>query len=167
MAKMDKGADAKKLSKKTPKIDKKDEIIIELTGDLQRLRADFENYRKRVDNDKQMARRDGEVRTILRLLPVIDTIDRAVSHVPKELVDDNWVKGVSGLSKQLDKLLRELKLEKIESSEGVEFNPDLHQAISFDENSTGDKEIISEELQSGYLLDGKPIRHAMVRVTRR
>ncbi|MEO8691619.1 MAG: nucleotide exchange factor GrpE [Candidatus Saccharimonas sp.] len=141
--------------------------IGELTLDLQRQRADFENYRKRVDIEKQSAREAGEVRAISRLLPVIDTIDRATMHIPKEIADNTWVKGVAGLSKQLDKSLSELKLSKIDSSVGVEFNPDVHQAIQFDEESVGDKEVVTEELQPGYSLGGKPIRHAMVRVARK
>ena len=63
----------------------------ELTADLQRLRADFENYRKRVDSEKLSARQDGEVRAIMKLLPVIDTIERAVATIPADIADHQWV----------------------------------------------------------------------------
>lgn len=139
----------------------------ELTADLQRLRADFENYRKRVDSEKLSARQDGEVRAIMKLLPVIDTIERAVAHIPADIADHQWVKGVAGLVKQLEKSLGELNLVKINASEGVEFNPDIHQAIQFDEESEGEKEVVAQELQPGYTLNGTPIRHAMVKVTRK
>ncbi len=139
----------------------------ELTADLQRLRADFENYRKRVDSEKLSARQDGEVRAIMKLLPVIDTIERAVAHIPADIADHQWVKGVAGLVKQLEKSLGELNLVKIDASEGVEFNPDVHQAIQFDEESEGEKEVIAQELQPGYTLNGAPIRHAMVKVARK
>ncbi len=138
----------------------------ELTADLQRLRADFENYRKRVDGEKLSARQDGEVRAIMKLLPVIDTIERAVAHIPADIADHQWVKGVAGLVKQLEKMLSELNLAKIDADKGAEFNPDLHQAIQFDEASDGEKEVIAEELQPGYTLNGAPLRHAMVKVTR-
>lgn len=138
----------------------------ELTADLQRLRADFENYRKRVDGEKLSARQDGEVRAIMKLLPVIDTIERAVAHIPADIADHQWVKGVAGLVKQLEKMLSELNLAKIDADKGAEFNPDLHQAIQFDEASDGEKEVIAEELQPGYTLNGVPLRHAMVKVTR-
>lgn len=138
----------------------------ELTADLQRNHADFENYRKRVDSEKQSARADGEARSILKLLPVIDTIDRAVANIPEDIAEHQWVKGVSGLVKQLDKSLTDLKLQKINSQTGVEFDPEFHQAIQFDESAEGDREVIAEELQPGYTLAGKPIRHAMVKVTR-
>lgn len=138
----------------------------ELTADLQRLRADFENYRKRVDGEKLSARQDGEVRAIMKLLPVIDTIERAVAHIPADIADHQWVKGVAGLVKQLEKMLSELNLAKIDADKGAEFNPDLHQAIQFDEASEGEKEVIAEELQPGYTLNGAPLRHAMVKVAR-
>ena len=139
----------------------------ELTADLQRLRADFENYRKRVDNEKLSARQDGEIRAIMKLLPIIDTIERAVAHIPADIADHQWVKGVAGLVKQLEKSLGELKLAKIDANEGTVFNPELHQAIQFDEDAAGEQEVIAEELQPGYMLNGDPIRHSMVKVTRK
>lgn len=151
---------------KTKRQEELEQQVGELTADLQRNHADFENYRKRVDSEKQSARADGEVRSILKLLPVIDTIDRAVANIPSDIAEHQWVKGVSGLIKQLDKSLTELRLQKINSQTGVEFDPEFHQAIQFDEDAVGDKEVIAEELQPGYTLEGKPIRHAMVKVTR-
>ena len=139
----------------------------ELTADLQRLRADFENYRKRVDAEKLSARQDGEVRAIMKLLPVVDTIERAVTHIPTDIADHQWVKGVAGLVKQLEKSLAELQLAKIDAAQGTVFNPELHQAVQFDEDATGDIEVIAEELQPGYTLGGSPIRHSMVKVTRK
>ena len=139
----------------------------ELTADLQRLRADFENYRKRVDNEKLSARQDGEIRAIMKLLPIIDTIDRAVAHIPDDIADHQWVKGVAGLIKQLEKSLGELNLAKIDAGADTPFNPELHQAVQFDEDATGDIEVIAEELQPGYTLGGSPIRHSMVKVTRK
>lgn len=150
----------------TKKTDELTQQVADLTADLQRMRADFENYRKRVDGEKQMAREDGEVRTITKLLPVVDTIDRAVAHIPEDIAEHQWVKGVSGLVKQLDKSLSDMKIAKIDAQQGTAFDPEFHQAIQFDEDATGDTEVIAEELQSGYTLGGKPIRHAMVKVTR-
>ncbi|MGB4957795.1 MAG: nucleotide exchange factor GrpE [Candidatus Saccharimonas sp.] len=152
---------------KTTKPDPRDNQIAELTGDIQRLRADFENYRKRVDGEKQSARHDGEVRAIKQLLPVIDTIERAVMHIPADIAEHQWVKGVAGLVKQLEKTLTELNLEKINATADAPFNPELHQAVQFDESAEGESEVIAEELQPGYLFHGAPIRHSMVKVTRK
>lgn len=139
----------------------------ELTLDLQRTRADFENYRKRVDAEKVAAREAGQSSAILKLLPVIDNIERAVVYMPEELKDNKWAQSVAGLVKNLEKSLESLNLKRIESAPGTEFNPELHEAIQFDEEATGEKEVIAEELQSGYELNGRVIRHAMVKVTRK
>lgn len=138
----------------------------ELTLDLQRTRADFENYRKRVDGEKQDAGKRGEMRAVMKLLPVIDTIERAIEHIPAELADNAWAQGVAGLQKQLDKMMTELKLERITSTPGTVFDPDYHQAVQFDESAEGEQEVIESELQPGYIYDGAPLRHAMVKVTK-
>ena len=138
----------------------------ELTLDLQRTRADFENYRKRVDAEKVAARESGQASAILKLLPVIDNIERAVAYTPEELKDNSWVQSVAGLAKNLEKSLESLNLKRIDAKPGTEFNPELHEAIQFDEDATGDAEVIAEELQAGYMLNGHPIRHAMVKVTK-
>lgn len=141
--------------------------VADLTADLQRTRADFENYRKRVEGEKAAARASGQSSAIHKLLPVIDTIDRAVAHMPVELADNKWVDGVAKLPKSLEKALQSLGVMRINAAPGVEFDPSLHEAIQFDEEATGDKEVIAEELQAGYSLDGIPIRPAMVKVTRK
>jgi len=158
---------------KTPKnqepeevIDTRDEEIVELTLDLQRTRADFENYRKRVDAEKAAARESGQASAILKLLPVIDNIERAIAYTPEELKDNTWVQSVAGLVRHLEKSLESLNLLRIDAKQGTEFDPELHEAIQFDEDATGDKEVIDEEMQAGYTLNGHVIRHAMVKVTK-
>ena len=149
------------------KKDDHEQKIAELTTDLQRVRADFENYRKRVEVEKKQATEQGEAKTVLKLLPVIDTIERATLQIPKDIVDHQWVQGVAGLIKQLDKALGGMDLKRIDASEGTKFDPALHQAIQFDEAAEGDEEIVAEELQAGYTLRGQPVRHAMVKVTKK
>ncbi len=138
----------------------------ELTQDLQRTRADFENYRKRVEQEKTAARDAGQASAILKLLPVIDNIERAIAHQPEELKDNKWAQGVGNLVKNLEKSLENLGVSRIDAKTGSSFNPELHEAIQFDENAEGENEVIAAELQAGYLLNGFPIRHAMVKVTR-
>ena len=153
----------KKLDERTEDLQQQ---LGELTLDLQRTRADFENYRKRVEAEKQSAHQMGQAKSVMKLLPVIDTIERAIANVPEELQDNAWAKGVASLGKQLDKQLKEIGLEKIDAKPGTLFNPELHQAIQFDEEAEGDKEVIAEELRAGYILNGAVIRDAMVKVTR-
>ncbi len=151
-----------------PKSKKQEELeqqVGELMLDLQRTRADFENYRKRVESEKAMARAHGRVGAISQLLPNIDTIERATAHVPEELKDNAWANGIVGLTKKLDKALLELDIKKIDAAPGTPFNPELHEAVQFDE-SDGEHEVIAEELQAGYMLGGDVLRHSMVKVTR-
>ena len=140
--------------------------LSEMTEDLQRTRADFENFRKRVEDEKTSIRDASRVSTIAKLIPIIDDIDRAVAHVPSVLADDAWANGIVTLAKSLDKALESVGIKKINAKTGVVFNPDLHNAVQFDEESIGEKEVVKEELQSGYTIDGHIVRTAMVKVAR-
>lgn len=151
---------------KSKKQEELEQRVDELTVDLQRTRADFENYRKRAEADKIAARQYGQAVAIMKLLPVIDNIERAIAYMPDELSDNKWALGVTNLTKYLEKSLKDLNVERIVASPGTAFDPELHEAIQIDEEAAGDKEVIAEELQAGYMLDGAPIRHAMVKVTR-
>lgn len=153
------------MPKKTKDEDKLQAHIEELTQDLQRTRADFENYRKRVEAEKEQARITGKSQAILKLLPVIDNIERAITYMPEDLMDNKWAQSVAGLVKNLEKSLESLDLKRIEAAPGTEFNPEFHEAIQM-EDGEGEKEVISEELQSGYKLGDAVIRHSMVKVTR-
>lgn len=151
--------------KKTKKPSADQQKIAELTTDVQRTRADFENYRKRVEAEKVGAREAGQSHAILKLLPVIDNIERAIKYTPEDLKDNAWVQSVSGLVKHLEKSLEALNLKRIDAAEGTAFDPEMHEAIQFDEDAKGETEVVAEELQAGYTLNGKVIRHAMVKVT--
>jgi molecular chaperone GrpE len=150
-------------SKKQQELEQK---VDELTNDLQRLRADFENYRKRVEQEKEMARANGKVGAIMKLLPVIDNIERAVSHAPEELKENAWAQGVTRLVKNLEKSLSDMGVSRIKADKGTAFNPDLHEAIQFDEDAEGEHEVVAEELQAGYKLGSDVMRPSMVKVTR-
>jgi molecular chaperone GrpE len=146
---------------------KQDEQIAELTADLQRIRADFENYRKRVDQEKVAAQNNGEARMIMKLLPIVDTIERAVAHTPTDLASHPWVQGVTALTKNLEASLSAMNVQRIDAKAGTVFNPDVHHAVQFDEEAEGDTEVVAEELQAGYNYNGSPLREAMVKVTRK
>ena len=151
---------------KKPSVDELQQQITELTLDLQRTRADFENFRKRAEIDKQQSMERGEAKTAIKMLPVIDTIERAIVHIPDDIAEHQWVQGVASLIKQLDKALADMGIARIEAKSGTLFNPELHQAIQMDEDAVGEQEVVAEELQAGYTLQNVPIRHAMVKVTR-
>ena len=138
----------------------------EAIQDLQRTRADFENYRKRMELEKSAARESGTAAAALKLLPTIDNIERAISHLPAELTDNSWAQSIVKLTSQLEKSLETLDLKRIAADKGSPFNPEIHEAIQFDDAAEGENEVIDEVLQAGYTLKGTPIRPAMVKVTR-
>jgi molecular chaperone GrpE len=153
-----------KSSKKEAELQAK---VDELTLDLKRTRADFENYRKRIDAEKEQARVSGKSGAILKLLPVIDNIERAIAHAPADLKENKWAQGVANLVKNLEKSLESLEVKRIDAKKGTAFDPAFHEAIQFDEDAKGDHEVIAEELQAGYMLGGTVVRHSMVKVTRK
>ena len=151
---------------KSKKQQELEQQIGELTQDVQRQRSDFENYRKRVEVEKEQAKQTGKTQAVMKLLPVIDNIDRAVAHLPAELQGNAWADGVVKLSKHLDKMVGDLSLEKIAIIPGETlFDPSLHEAIQMDD-AEGDTEVVAEELQTGWKLGDTVIRPAMVKVTR-
>lgn len=137
--------------------------VADLTEALQRERADATNIRRR--HDEQMANLKSVIKaTVVRdLLPVIDNFERALKHVPGDLKDNDYIKGVQGVVKQFEKTLADLGVQRIKTV-GEPFDPKWHEAISMDEDSEGATEVVSEELQSGYAIGDEVIRHAMVRV---
>ncbi|HEY5667724.1 MAG TPA: nucleotide exchange factor GrpE [Candidatus Saccharimonadales bacterium] len=136
--------------------------IAELTEALQRERADATNLRRR--HDEQIANLKNVVKAgvVRDLLPIVDNFERALRHVPEDLADNDYVKGVQGVVKQFEKTLSGIGVERIKTV-GQPFDPRYHEAISM-EDGEGSEEVVSEELQAGYILGDEVIRHAMVRV---
>jgi molecular chaperone GrpE len=149
---MPKKQDAKELEDK----------ITELTDALQRERADVINVRRRHDEQIASLKTIVKASVVRDLLPVLDNFERALKHVPKELEDNDYIKGVQGVVKQFEKTLEEIGVKRIKTV-GEVFDPVLHEAVSM-EDGDGATEVISEELQAGYKLGDEIIRHAMVRV---
>lgn len=147
------------------KADKKNPLqgkVDELTEALQRERADAENLRRRHSQEMAGLRDRLKANVVKDLLPVIDNFERALKHVPDDLKDNDYIKGVQGVVKQFEKTLTDIGVERIKTVDHP-FDPALHEAISMEEGD-GDQEIVSEELQAGYRLGDDVIRHAMVRV---
>jgi len=136
--------------------------IAELTDALQRERADAMNLRRRHDEQMNGLRNTVKASVVADLLPVIDNFERALKHVPEDLVNNDYVKGIQGVVKQFEKTLSDLGVERI-ATVGEPFDPNYHEAVTMEEGD-GTREVVSEELQSGYRLGDDVIRHAMVRV---
>ncbi len=151
-------------SKSSPKPQESPEMkqLQELTQALQRERADAVNLRRRHDEEMAGLRDRVKTQVVSDLLPVIDNFERALKHVPKDLEDNDYIKGVQGVVKQFEKTLADMGVERIKTVDEP-FNPEFHEAVSMEEGE-GKREIVSEELQAGYRLGSDVIRHAMVRV---
>lgn len=135
---------------KNPK-NTKDQIA-ELTADLQRTRADFENFRKQTEIQKESAKTSAKLSTVYQILPLLDDIDRAI----------NTYQELAPLQKSLQKTLKDLNLTKIDSTSGVEFNPELFEAVATE--GDGERELVAETLRPGYFYDGSILRPALVKV---
>lgn len=129
--------------------------ITELVNDLQRTRADFENYRRAVEQQREIYGETVKESTIKKILPLLDNIDRAIAAQPEAM---------GPLTKSFEKTLKELKLEKIVPAVGDEFNPDMHNAVMVE--GDGEEETIAEVLQPGYLYEGQLVREVLVKVAK-
>ncbi len=138
--------------------------IEELTADLQRVHADFVNFRRRAEEDQSQIMVIAKQAVVAQLLPLLDNLERALAHVPSELKDNPWAHGVAQTAKQAEKILMNLGVEKI-SAVGQKFDPSLHEAVGFEEGE-GAHEVVAEEMQTGYKMGEDVIRPAIVKVKR-
>ncbi len=147
---------------KKPTLKDLEQQVGELTEALQRERADVINVRRRYEEQIMNLKTHLKASVIEELLPAIDNLDRALKHVPKDLTNSDYVRGVQGVVKQFEDTLVQMGVQRIKTV-GEKFNPHLHEAVSHD-GGDGEHEIVSEELQAGYVLGENVIRHAMVKV---
>ena len=122
--------------------------------------ADFENFRKRSEREKQDYFKYAMAGVIKDLLPVLDNFDRALEHAEE---GDDFHKGVSLIYKQLFDVLRRHGLRVVEES-GVRFDPNIHEGVVTEENATVPHHTVLAVLQKGYFLHDRLLRPAMVKV---
>jgi molecular chaperone GrpE len=134
----------------------------ELMNTLVRRQADFENYRKRVEKEREQDRNRGVEALVEKLLPVLDAFQRALV-VQDDPGYPEYRKGFELIYRQLWEALAKQGLERIESV-GKEFNPHLHHAIERTETAEHPDGTVTSELQPGYVFHGRVLRPAMVRV---
>jgi len=133
-----------------------------LNDALLRERADAMNVRKRAEEDRLKMGGFYKAMVVKELLPTIDNFERALKSMPKDLEGNDFIAGIEKTVKQFTATLKKLGVERIKTV-GEHFDPNLHEAVTMEEGD-GEHEIVSEELQSGYVMGEEVIRHAMVRV---
>src|SRR5262245_52059365 len=134
----------------------------------QRAAADLANYRKRVERERAEARQATAAAVIARLLPVIDDFDRAMKETPTaaeapEL--QRWLEGISLIHRKLQAIVENEGVARIEA-DGAMFDPNWHEAVTYDESETHTEGQIIEVIRQGYRLGDRVLRPALVRVAK-
>lgn len=148
----------KEAEKREPLVDELKKKADEYKEALQRLQADFENYRKRCEKENVSLRKYANAGLVKSLLPILDSFELALKNNTEP---EKFVKGVEMIYAQLYSLLEDLGLKRI-SAEGRQFDPYMHEVLLQEESEKDG--IVLEELQKGYLLDDAVIRHSKVKV---
>ncbi len=163
----DPSKEEKKAFKKKAKADKKQEALKEKIDELEdrvkRQMAEFENFRKRTDKEKQAMFETGAKSVIEKILPVVDNFERGLAMVPEEEKDAPFVDGMNKIYRQLLTELENIGVKPIEAV-GMEFDPNLHNAVMQVENEELESGTIAQELQKGYTYRDSVVRHSMVAV---
>jgi molecular chaperone GrpE len=130
----------------------------------QRSAADFQNWKRRTDQEKTELSRVAEGAMALELLRVLDDFERAFQSLPRELYALTWIEGVSLIGQKLYSVLQSRGLSPIQA-DGEEFDPFLHEAVLREEGAEGSERlVIVQELQRGYRFHDRVIRPTMVKV---
>lgn len=129
-----------------------------------RTAAEFQNFRKRQERERQELVRSGNAQLLMRLLPVLDDLQRAAQHVPEELRDNEWVNGILMIERKLWSVLEQAGVQPIEAEPGRFFDPHLHDAVLAEPSETIPSGQIISELERGYKLHDRVLRPAKVKV---
>ncbi|MCD5323629.1 nucleotide exchange factor GrpE [Pontibacillus sp. HN14] len=127
---------------------------------LLRLQADYDNFRRRTQKDRENDRKYKSQSLIEELLPALDNFERALQV---EAQDEKYAEGMNMVYKQLKSALEKEGLEEIPAV-GEEFDPHMHQAVMQVEDENYESNVVVEELQKGYKLNDRVIRPSMVKV---
>ena len=158
---------AKKAKKSRFKADKKqdalNEKIAELEDKVKRQMAEFDNFRKRTDKEKNAMFETGAKSVIEKILPVVDNFERGLASIPEEEKGTPFAEGMEMIYKQLIGELEKMEVKPIPAV-GEEFDPSLHNAVMQVESDEYESGVIAQELQRGYTYRDSVVRHSMVAV---
>lgn len=158
---------AKKAKKGRFKADRKqdalNEKINELEDKVKRQMAEFDNFRKRTDKEKNAMFETGARSVIEKILPVVDNFERGLASVPEEEKGTPFAEGMEMIYKQLIGELEKMEVKPIPAV-GEEFDPNLHNAVMQVKSDEYEPGVIAQELQKGYTYRGSVVRHSMVAV---
>lgn len=124
--------------------------------------ADYKNYKRRADNEREEIKRNANAGLLLKLLPIVDDLERSLANVPDEVAQTPWWEGTCMIVQKMQTLLESEGVQPIEAV-GQEFDPNLHHAIMYEEVEGQDGNVV-EELQKGYKIHDRVLRPTMVKV---
>ena len=139
--------------------------VAEYLDGWQRARAEFANYKKRNEQERQELFKLANTTLITRLLPIFDDFERAFQTLPSNLLSLTWIDGVALIYRRLQAILDGEGLTPIET-EGQSFDPLLHEAVTYEESAEHEEGQIIGEVQRGYKLGDRVLRPALVRVAK-
>ena len=128
---------------------------------LQRVQADFINFKRRAEEEREEQQKHANSRLILKLLPLVDEFNLAVDHASKSEAEASWIEGIQLVQRKLYSFLGSENVSKIEIEEN-EFNPSEHEAMAYQESTEQPEGRILTIVRDGYRLHGKVIRPALV-----
>lgn len=131
----------------------------------QRARAEFANYKKRIERDMKESYQNASADVLKDFLPILDDFERALANVPEELQGHPWISGVSMIHRKMNKLLEDYGVTIIEPT-GQPFDPNLHEAVGMDDETEAASGTVTATMQKGYLVGERVLRPALVRVAR-
>ena len=137
----------------------------EFSDGWQRERAEFANYRKRITRDEQQQKENIKIEIIRKYLDAHDDIELAIKNMPPDIKMDDWAGGIQLIHQKLLNILAGENIQPIEADHAL-FDPDLHEAISHEENEAVESGHIIEVVQKGYTIGDRVIRPARVRVAK-
>jgi molecular chaperone GrpE len=143
----------------------KDQEIKALSDRLLRLQAEFENFRKRTAKERGEVIKFANEGLLGEIIPVVDSLERAIQSANENVDIENLLEGLRLVRRLLNLLLERAGVKEIHA-QGEMFNPELHEAISVVESGDHPDNTIVEEVQKGYLLNGRVLRPSIVRVSK-
>lgn len=130
-----------------------------------RAKADYINYRREVeDRQKEMAQ-FAFLGAAMKFFPIVDNFEEAFKHIPADVRDSEWVYGIEQIKKQMENLLKDLGFERIKTV-GEKFNTMFHEAVATEDKEGFSSDMIFEEVRAGYILGGKTLIAAKVKVAK-
>ena len=161
------GPEATELERLQAELEEAERERVQFRNLAQRVQADFANYRRRAEEEHQEFQRNANAELILKLLPVLDDLDRALQHGPQpgSKIDAGWLEGVHLVARKFQSIVEEVGLQRIEA-EDRQFDPWEHEVVSYQETSEHPEGRILALVRAGYKLNGRVLRPAQVMVAK-